>query len=259
MEFELSAQDKKLLKSTVDNNKVGAYLKAKQNMNFNVGDVLVKHILRYDYTTKESHFQVETINSGNKMPQRYVVIHQDEHGIYYIKQLKVSTGSLGKDLWALTEFDFTQIKFEIDSEYAVNKLLDGDFNIKELHKKSLEQRKIISKMNKKIGKRFKTLDEINKFFDGLNVGDTFYTSTDFTAKWSEAHKITKITKSALKTVENDYNWSFKRYKEKNPNEVMPSHLYKIHYTSSRYTNESYVFELKHNIFYTEPPAKEDKT
>lgn len=259
MKIELSKDEQKQLDNAVQQNPIRKWFTARETMKFEVGDVLVKHMKVYDWKTSEHSWKVENINSDTKMAQRYVYIYEDEVGIGYFKQLKVSTGKLGVELFCATDFDFDSTKFEVDPEYAEHTLLDVEFDIKAVHKKANEAKKIIMKMNRKIGVKPKTVKEYNDFFEKVKVGDEIFTSTDYAGKRLNSMTIDKIEKIAVQTVDQNLGWWWRRFKENNPQGVDASDTYKVTY-KDQYSSkvERYVMEWNNHIFFATKPALEDK-
>lgn len=255
MKFKLDADEQSQLDGALASCKVRGWFKAKENMKFEIGDVLVKYISHYDYGTKERDWKVENINSDNKMAQRYVYIHEDENGIGYLKQLKVSTGTLGKELFSLIDFDYEYTRFEVDPEYAEHTLLDADFDIQAIHKKSLESRKIASKMNRKLGIKPVTIKEHNDFFNTLNVGDVFYTTTDYTGRYLREYTILKVSKIDVKKLDQSQDWWWRRWKEKNTNAIDDTYTIKLEYKSQYGTDSNYVLALSGEVYYKSKPVE----
>lgn len=268
MKVELSDKDERQLKRAVENNPVRKYLLNRENVNFEIGDVLIKHIARYDASSPNSQKWVtEPISSENSMPQRYVFIFKDEFGIGYVKRLQVSTGKLGSDIFCFTDYDTSATKFEVDPEYAEQIFLDAEFDIKRLHKESLEARKIISKMNRKNGLKLKTLKDANDFFNGVPVGGKFWMSSDYTAKWTQEMEIIKVQKIAVTSMDVNNDWPWKTFKERHKKDlaygVNDTYVLKITVADSHSKNRTrdyYCFDFpgRDMIFYKQMPAKEEK-
>lgn len=260
MKVELNAQEKKQLDTAVANNPVHKWMKNQEVIKFEIGDVLCKYTLRTDYQTKKQSWVVENINSDNKMAQRYVYIYEDEFGIGYMKQLRVANGTLGKELYCMTDVDFGHTKFEVDPEYAEHTLLDADFDIKKIHKASLAARKIVTKMNRKVGVKPKTLKEFNQIFDKLNIGDTFWTTSDYTGRYIQEYTITAKTQHSVSSFDIARDWDWRRYKDKDSGKrVDDTTSYKISYTGSYPRDNRQIVELDGYVIYTtQKPAQEEK-
>ena len=261
MKVELTPDEQKQLEQAKKTNNVAKWFAQRDKMKFEVGDVLVKYFLRRDYETKKDNWVVENINSDNKMAQRYVYIHEDEHGIGYIKQLRVSDGTLGKDLMCLTDFDYDGCKFEVDPEFAETTFLGAEFDIKSVHKASLAARKVITKMNRKIGIKPKSIKEFNKFLEKVGVNGTFYSTTDFTGRHMKEYKIISLEKVTTAQLDRSQEWFWNRIKEKKDIAIDDNFIYKVMTQGGYYGNSrAYFFieNFKGNCLYTQQPAKEDK-
>lgn len=172
MEVKLTENEQKQVERAMKSNIVRRFLLNKERLAFEVGDVLIKKTRGY---YKSNEWSIETISSSNKMPQRYVCIHKDDFGISYLKKLKVSTNTFSDDIIVITDISENTI-FEVDPEYAESELLSTPFDIQDLHKKSLEQRKLIYAVNRKVGKKLNTFKKRQDFFSTLKVGDKFWTA-----------------------------------------------------------------------------------
>lgn len=263
MKVELNDKQKEQLKYEMDKNPIRAWLLVKDSHQFEVGDVLIKKMKRTDYHTKNVSWVTENINSDNKMSQRYVVINIDEFGIAYIKQLRVSNGSLGVDTWSLTSFDMNVTRFEVDPEYAETNFLEGDFDIKKIHAASLEARKLVTKGNRKIGVKFHTLNQANNFFANVKVGDTLWTTHDFTGRYKRSYLVESIELKQTSSIRN--SWEFDNMVKKDsrpenkdkPKLIDTTDVYAIK-LKGRHGGERYSFEFMEQIFYTIEPSQEEK-
>lgn len=254
MKFELTKSDQSILDRAVKNNITAKWLANKHNLKFEVGDVLIKLIKKY----KTDTWVPENIVSDVKMPQRYVYVFEDEHGIGYIKPLRISDGKLGVDLICLAEIDYDDNKFQVDPEFAEATLLDAEYDIKKLHKNAHQGRKLAAKMNRKIGVKPTTLKEYNKFFETFQVGDTIYTSHDYTASWVDKMVITQIEKVTIQELEKTREWWWDKWKTRNPQGLDDTFLYKFHYQGSYRAESKFILNVG-TILYKQEPAKEEKT
>lgn len=269
MKVDLSDREKKRLEQAVKTNPFHQYLKNLPNMSFEVGDVLIKKVSRYNHKDPANPlWTAEPISSSNNMPQRYVFIFKDEFGIGYVKQLKVSTGELGKDLYCLTSFDYSGTRFEVDPEYAETTLLDSSFDIKHLHTKSLEQRKIISKINRKSGVKLLKLKECNGFFSGMKTGDKFWITSDYTARWTREFQIVKLETVSVAALNNMYDYGWSGYKNKFKDSsgnvsLNDTDVIKVYYSevSSSGVRVQYSYDVAgygKSVLFKQKPAQEEK-
>lgn len=258
MKVELTPELQNEINKALETNSVRRWLKHKDSMKFEVGDILLKYFLRTDYQTKKQSWVAENILSDTKMPQRYVYIFEDENGIGYMKQLRVSDGKFGKELFCITDFDLTSTRFEVDPEYAEHTLLDADFDIKQIHKRSLEGRKLATKMNRKIGVKPQDLATFHTFFSTLSKGDTFWTSIDYTGRHIQEHTLTDITTVSVQSLNYSNDWHWKRWKEKYKNGVNHHEVHKLSFKNAYGKEERVVTEYNNYIFYKQKPVQEEK-
>lgn len=262
MKVELTTAEKKQIDDAMSRNRVRKWLTIRDTLKFEIGDVLIKHHIIWRRETSDYGWTIENINSDTKMAQRYVYIFEDDQGIGYFKQLKISTGTLGKELFCVTDIDFDSTRFEVDPEYAEHTLLDVDFDIKKIHKKSLEGRNIVTKMNRKMGARLKTFSEFNKFFDNLKQGDTYWTTRDFTGRYVYKYNIQSLTKISVAALNANMSWSYKQFREANLAAIDAADCYQVICEATKWGTTSIenfnVFEHNDKIFYTQEPAQEEK-
>lgn len=258
MKVNLTRSQQNQLDNAKKINPVRKWMEFSKTHNFEVGDVLIRLNLRGD------KWEPQPISYDNKMPQRFVYIHQDEYGIGWIKTLRVSDGELGSELICLTDVVSDEVKFEVDPEYAEHALLDADFDIKKLHKRSLEARKLVSKANKKIGTKFKTLSEANLFFSTMQVGDKFWISQDYTGRWIEECTLTKIVKQDMTTRTNKAKWPWRSINDNQPELINETKCYEISYKIEGFSYGGDEFLVigfvkgRNRILYKQEPATEDK-
>jgi len=277
MKFDLTDKDKKVLERKVKENLFHKYLANVHNLNFEVGDVLIKKLARYSSQRSEvdREWNTESVSSDNPMPQRYVYIYKDEYGIGYAKQLRVSDGKLGNELVCFTDYDWDNCRFEVDPEYAEHTLLDADFDIKKIHAQSLEQRKLITKMNRKIGIKPKGLKAFNEFFSSMKKGDHYWVSSDFTGKYIQEYEFQGIVGTftiAQMDSKSDYGW---RNRTREPKEraiwcdddkairLKICDVTKSSHSSWRASTPQECYSFDHTgahswVFYKQQPAVEDK-
>lgn len=253
--MEITGKTRKRLDEALKN-PVSTYLKSKETHHqFNVGDVLIKKELRGD------EWRIEKISYDSVLDQRYVYIHEDEHGIGYLAKLKVSNGKLGDEVFCMaTDFNFNGLKFEVDPEYAESTFLGADYSLKDIHNKAMAHRKIATSMNRKLGKKCTDLNQVREFFKDMKQGDVFYSTDNYTGR-----KITTYTFKSIKDVaiaKIDNHWEAKTIREKYPNEAyIPYVTYdRLSSWGSNYPNEGqYMTYFIHDILYKSKPATEEGT
>lgn len=264
MKIQLTDAENQQVQNALESNNVRRWFINRDKMKFEIGDIIVKHTRRWSRDTGTDVWTIENINSDNKMAQRYVYVFEDEYGIGYMKQLRVANGSLGKELFCMTDFDFDYTRFEVDPEYAEHVLLDAEFDIKKIHKQSLAARKIIIKMNRKIGRRPNTIKEFNDVADKMSVGNTFWTTIDYTGRYTREYVLKSKTQITVASLDADQtNWSWKNFKKKHPRSVDDTHTYMFQYFEAQ--SPHYVMEVRgvsdlnqRIIFTTQKPVQQDK-
>ena len=269
IKVELSEKEQKLVSQKIKSNPIYNFLKDRDLYDFNLGDVLVRLNSRYNGHNVPVTWEPETISYENKMAQRYVVVHKDDMGLCYAKQLMVSTGKLGQEVFSISEYDVSGVRFQVDPEYAEAEFLGGDFDIKKLHKQSLEARKIITKMNRKTGKKLPTLKDRNLFFKSLKPGARFWTSSDYTCKYLSEYEFisfVEVTPASL-VRDGDYSWNgFSRRNTEKPSLGLlnDTTVVKVTYKDignrhSSGNREQLSISFYHDyVFYSVEPAQEEK-
>lgn len=268
MTMKLSDKDLENLKKKAKTTPIHKWLKAKANLNFQVGDILLKTKKTYCFDTSKYEWKLETISKNNEMPRRFVYVYEDEFGIGFIRELMVSTGELGHDDICLASLDFDNVKFDVDPEYAERVLLDSSFDIQEMHKKSLENRKVISKVNRTLGVRLSKLSKMNEVIASLTKNSTIYLSNDFTGREVRECEFLSCKKVTIK----DKNEFRNGYPYKNIwNETYGAffdsdHYYEVdlceyygHGNHSSHTGTYNAFDLFKNVLFKTKPAKEETT
>lgn len=251
MKVNLNPKEQKQLNDCINNNLVRKWLKLRESLKFEIGDVLIKKIRSGDKWVDEN------IASQTKMPQRYVYIHEDEEGIGYFKKLLISNGSLGAELFSITDFDFEHNRFEVDPEYAEHTLLGAEFDIKDIKKKANEGKRIATKMNRKIGIKATKFTDLNKFFEKVQAAGVFYYTYDWTGRSQYELKITAMEKITIKELERQQSL---RYGSKFTDRfvagtVDADYTYKLSIQGKYGKEERYAYDYQRYILYEIQPAK----
>lgn len=89
-----------------------------KSWNFEVGEVLVKEIKDHS-----GNAYIEDVSSMCKVPKKYKVVHIDELGIPWVKQISVR-GGLGNKIFCLATAVSKNISFKVDPE-KLNSILLG--------------------------------------------------------------------------------------------------------------------------------------
>jgi len=188
---------------------IAKFIRSRKEQSFCVGDVLIKKINNSFEDTPD--WRYETVRGKvNPMHKRYMYVYEDpETGIGFIKQLKISDGSLGSQLMPMTNFDPEFVRFEVDPLYIESLLLgNGVFDIKHISQLEKEKKKDIVDFNKSICYRSNTISEVNNFFSKIKVGSTFYYSSSkcFTGVSVESAKLISIKKRYISHLSPSQKW-----------------------------------------------------
>lgn len=172
---DLTDDEKKIIKNQQDACPVVKFLRTKDQMNFTVGDYLIKVHKRFkDGVADEFYWEPETISHVSSQPKRFICIHEDEYGIKYIKPLT----SMGKELpnvIQLTECN-DWIRYEVDPEFAEHIILSDEegFDFSEKRKQDKARRDAITKKNTKISEKLRTVEQADALFASLKPGDKIW-------------------------------------------------------------------------------------
>lgn len=173
MKLDLTQEDLNELEKMKAWDPVLRYFNNKNKVKFNIGDILIKKT-KNPWNT-EAPWHVETIHNRSGLPRRYVYVHEDEHGVGYLKRLKVTDGKLGQELITTTNIDYDNVIFEVDPLYLESIMLgDGTFDIKALQRVENKRKQDIEEFNVKICEHLKTLHDINEWLKVRPMGETFY-------------------------------------------------------------------------------------
>ena len=259
MKFELTDAQKDHIQYELERNIVRRWIDNRENIRFEIGDVLIKRTKQYSPEGEPEKWNIEHVGSNKKMHQRYVYVFEDEHGIGFIKRLNVSTGELGQDLWCMTEFDHSYQQFMVDPEFAESTLLGGEFDLKKIHEGTLAARKVIIKMNRKIGVRPKTLKDFNDLVSKMKVGDKFWITHDYTGRYMRECTLSAITKVTVQPLINT-DWSWQHFHKKFAGLINDTDTYRLDFMCGYAETGRYFPDMVRDIFFlTQKPALEDKT
>ena len=117
--IELTFFQKSRVIQAQKNTLVHKYLRNKESINFNIGDVIIRK------TVFVHGIEVVTI-PGTKFPIKYRIVHIDQYGIPYTQRILIS-GKLQKDdIDCLAHKDLDFQKFELDPDFVDYILLGND-------------------------------------------------------------------------------------------------------------------------------------
>lgn len=194
MEVKLTKDDMDSIKDVREESPVCRFFDHKGKVQFSVGDVLIKKTKNYD-----DKWTTEMISYNSGMPKRYVYIYEDEHGVGFLKLLKTSTGTLGKETICIAdELQDSHTKYVVDPDYMDSVLLgDGGFDIKAVRKAIKVKKERIIAHNKASQVKPASLKELNDFFGSMMPGQSFYTGSN-DGRYTQEYKILSITKKYVK-------------------------------------------------------------
>ena len=150
--LDISKQDTDRVTRDETRHPVVRYLKNKENMAFNIGDILVKKIRRTSGPHNQEHWVTETMSSASKIPRKYVFLHENEWGVGYIKRLKADGSGTCGPMMCMADVEYTWIRYEVDPEYSDHILLGEEekYHYNDRFKKEKEERQEIFKYNRSI-------------------------------------------------------------------------------------------------------------
>jgi hypothetical protein len=202
--FKLTQEQILEIQQLRENNPVCRYLDMMENCKFSIGDILVKYSGRKDWNNSgKIRWELEMLSPNSTMPKRYVYVYEDKHGVGFVKRLNIKTGELCKETICLADVVGTHsnlTKFQVDPEYMDSVLLgDGSFDIKKLHKQSLEKKQRVKELNKSAAFVSSKLSEVNNFLSQIKAGDTLYYSRnkDYSGNCFRELKVDKMAKSCI--------------------------------------------------------------
>lgn len=164
----LNLDDRNYIEKLKKTDPVFSFLKNRDSLNFNVGDILIRKHLR------EGVWQTYNISFSTRRPKKYMVVHKDEYDVCYVKLLK-ENGELGKQLICLATIyhDFT--KFEADPEYVDHVLLNDNkkYNAHAEVKIERDRVKQIKEENEKLNVATSE-DDLHEIFKTMKQNTTFW-------------------------------------------------------------------------------------
>lgn len=192
--YDLSQKEINTIQHLQNQNPVVKFLRTKDQLNFTVGDFLVRRVRDYSVPGQEVAWKIETVSDVSNVPKRFRCIHEDEYGIKYIKPL-TSRGEMLPNIMMLTEVEAFQ-HYQVDPEYAMHMILgDGEeFDWAEQKKKERQNRERITRLNKKLVVPTKSLSEADAMVSQLKPGDKMWLGHTIPSAVESEPKIVKSTK-----------------------------------------------------------------
>lgn len=203
MKYDKTKQDIVKEKYDLENHPFMQWLKRKDEMRFNVGDVLIKKTFHYSWNPQshsydDGQWMVDT-HSGRTggTPKKFVYAFENELGIGYVKQLKINGSGVTNTLICMADVPAATTKFELDPEYADHLLIgDEEFQPGAVYKEQKKLRQEAIKANKKLMVNFKKdPKKFAEWFNNLKAGDSFWLAYDYDNLHACQYEITSVSKS----------------------------------------------------------------
>jgi hypothetical protein len=115
--LKLRPEDLKEIEHFAKEHPTGILLSEMNNWNFQVNDVLIRHIVHGDGTKS-----IDMVNNYCQVPRKYRVMFIDALGVPWVKQLSVR-GGLGEGLYCLAKVNASTYKYSVDPEQLEASLL----------------------------------------------------------------------------------------------------------------------------------------
>jgi hypothetical protein len=182
MSEDLSKDDLKRIELDVKHNKIIEYLRLKDELSFNVGDVLIcLRIYKSDTGSSLESWRPVTISHSSSIPKRYKVVYRNEQGVCWIKQLKADGSGFCEDISCLASIDLSHRKMVVDPDYADHIMLDqnNQFVFSEAYENEKSAKNKAKVHNKTISVNTEKLEDIEKFFSSKKSGDRFWYSREY--------------------------------------------------------------------------------
>jgi hypothetical protein len=200
-------EDLDFVKAAQKTDTVIQYLINKHELNFNVGDYLIKQTRCY------SKWKTQNISSVSNIPKRFICVHEDEYGVKYVRALS-AMGERLPYICAVTNISDHE-RFVIDPDYAEHLILGGDDKFDFAHQKKKERahRNKISKLNKKLIVRFASSEDAWSYFNALPLNSTFYMGWSATDAIDRKFEILRISDTSinLKDMKTDHKFPLSKF------------------------------------------------
>jgi hypothetical protein len=174
--LELQRSDENRIKRDETRHPVVKYLKEKENLSFNIGDILIKKIKKYGGPHIQDHWVTETMSAQSKVPRKYIYVHENEFGVGYIKRLKADGSGTCGPCMCLADVEYSWIRYSVDPEYSDHILLGevDKYEYNERFKKEKELRQEIHKYNRSILVSTKSWPITNERVRLMKTGQHFW-------------------------------------------------------------------------------------
>jgi hypothetical protein len=171
---KLSTSDLKAIAEKLSGADITYFEKIK-NQKFNVGDILIKKTIDFEYGSVKESIQMY---ENSVLPARYLVVSADDNTNVAFYKAILENGKLDKDINCTICFDDIGYDeytlFEVDPNFIDAVILGEEFDIGELLKEEKQRKSRLVKMNKTSAVEFDNLKEVNEFVKSLKQGDMIY-------------------------------------------------------------------------------------
>jgi hypothetical protein len=201
IKYEKTPQDKKREADDIIGSPIMRYLKIKEEIKFNIGDVVVKQHKNWRWThgnkSEEGEWVTELTTVG--APIKYQYVFENELGIGYIKQLKVDGSGFTSKLLCMANFNYDSTRFVIDPDFVDHILLSDEEGF-QYNKEYLNKRKVRDEgmeANRKILIKTKTPKQVLDFVNSLKVGDEFWYGWSYDDLLRQRVRVTDVKTSSF--------------------------------------------------------------
>lgn len=167
MEYQKTKRDIEHEKADYSNNPVITYLRNKDNLQFSVGDILIRQ-----WSNGEGGWRTESHQMD--VPKKYLYAFENDVGIGYLKGFNAD-GRMSEVPVCVTEFMGVGQRLILDPDYADHIMIgEGDFDPLEIQRERRNFRNRMMNKNRKLLVTMETPEQIMAWVKSLKVGDTFY-------------------------------------------------------------------------------------
>lgn len=139
----LKPKDTEDIQKFLNTNPIARMLKKMQGWKFDVGDILI----RYEIDSRGKK-HVDCVSTACPVPKKFRVLHIDDLGVPWVKQLSVS-GGMGNKLYCLLNY-VHQYEWETDPEQVDALLLGYKYDPRAEYKRMRESNPNYGKSNEDI-------------------------------------------------------------------------------------------------------------